>query len=387
MKNSFLHVIDTTLRDGEQAPGVVFSLTEKLQIAALLDELGVEEIEAGTPAIGKEEQHAIKTIAGAGFSFKTSCWCRAIYKDIDEAADLGTSSVNISLPVSDIQINTLGKTRAWVLQETRQMVAYAKQLFPHVTLGAQDATRAESDFLNEFIFFAYDAGADRIRICDTVGVADPLMVIQIFKAISDCFKDVELEFHGHNDMGMATANAISALKSGAHCISATVNGMGERAGNAVLEEVIAYANRHLAPNRYHTNTINRLCKYVARASGYRLPENKPLIGKLAYRHESGIHTSAILRNKESYQVLNPEDFGADEQSFTFGKHSGKASVIAFFKENGILLDPQTANTILTHVKELAHTTKGPVSTETLFHIHQLVERQPKNQQYKNQILP
>jgi homocitrate synthase NifV len=267
------------------------------------------------------------------------------------------------------------------------MVAYAKQLFPHVTLGAQDATRAERTFLNEFIFFAYDAGADRIRICDTVGVADPLQVIDIFTDISSRFKHIEFEFHGHNDLGMATANAISALRSGAHCISATVNGMGERAGNSVLEEVIAYSNRNLTGKRYNTKVINRLCHFTSDASGHKLPDSKPLIGKLAYRHESGIHTSAIIRNKESYQVLNPEDFGTKERSFTFGKHSGKASVIDFFKENGIYLDAQTAQTILTHIKELAHTTKGPVTTEALFHIHRMVERQRNNLQFKNQISP
>ena len=246
------YLIDTTLRDGEQAPGVVFSGLEKMRIAEMLHELGIDEVEAGTPAIGSEEREVIKRIANAGFRFKTSCWCRANIKDILEAAKLQTQSINISLPVSDIQIDTLGKSRGWVLKQLKETVALAVQYFPHVTMGAQDGSRADIDFLNEFIFYSSEAGAKRIRISDTVGIADPLQIAELFKAVAKQFPEIAFEFHGHNDLGMATANSVAAIKGGASCISATINGLGERAGNAVLEEVVAWLTINQTKQEYNT---------------------------------------------------------------------------------------------------------------------------------------
>ena len=370
MKTHKSYLIDTTLRDGEQAPGVVFTFKEKMKVAEFLSDLGVDEVEAGTPAIGYEEQKAIKEIASSGFSFKTSCWCRAKVEDIMQASVLGTQCINISFPVSDVQIETLGKSREWVLNELRKVIAFAKQNFEHVTLGAQDASRADANFLNEYIFYATDAGADRIRIADTVGCLDPIETQQLFAGLKGNFPSVELEFHAHNDLGMGTANAIAAFKSGAECLSCTVNGLGERAGNAVLEEVIAYLTHHAYANKYDMKVFAQLSEYVAKVSQLPLRDDKPLIGKNAFRHESGVHTSAILKNIKSYQFLNPSDYGRTNMAISFGKHSGKAAVMHFFGQKQLPLSQGQAESLLIMIKQIVSTRKAAVNEEELMVLYQ-----------------
>lgn len=363
------YIIDTTLRDGEQAPGVVFSQNEKMKIAAMLDELGVDEVEIGTPAISNEEKTIIKTIANAGFSFKTSSWCRANLEDIKEASKLKTTSINISLPVSDIQIETMGKSYQWVLQQVVETTKYASNNFSHSTVGAQDATRSNIHFLKEYIFNAQESGANRVRIADTVGISSPNEIQELFSDLTQSFPTMEFEFHGHNDLGMATANAITAYQSGAKCISATVNGLGERAGNSVLEEFMAYLKYKEKNTTYNTAVIAKLCEYVAAHSGVKLPINKPLIGEKVYTHESGIHTSAILKNRASYQFINPLHFGQKEAGFCFGKHSGKASILHFFNEKNLHFDENLVQHILLKVKKKAAYYKRPLTEIDVMNIY------------------
>lgn len=363
------YLIDTTLRDGEQAPGVVFSKNEKMKIAAMLDELGVDEVEIGTPAISNSEKIIIKTIANAGFKFKTSSWCRANLDDIKEASKLGTSSINISLPVSDVQIATLGKSQKWVLQQLIETTKCASGFFSHRTVGAQDATRSNIHFLKEYIYYAQESGASRVRIADTVGISTPFEIQKLFSDLAQSFPTMEFEFHGHNDLGMATANAITAYQSGAKCISATINGLGERAGNSVLEEFIAYLMYKEKNAAYNTTVIARLCEYVAAHSGVKLAINKPLIGDKVYTHESGIHTSAILKNRASYQFINPLDFGKNEASFCFGKHSGKASILHFFNEKNLHFDDYLVQNILSKVKKMASNYKRPLTEIDVMNIY------------------
>lgn len=363
------YLIDTTLRDGEQAPGVVFSKKEKMKIANYLNELGVDEVEIGTPAISNDEKLIIKAIATEGFSYKTSSWCRANTTDILEASKLKTTSINISLPVSDIQIKTLEKSREWVIKELKKTTKYANNYFSHVTVGAQDSTRSDIHFLKEYIFFAQESGANRIRIADTVGVSSPLEIQELFFNLTNSFPTMEFEFHGHNDLGMATANAITAYNSGAKCLSATVNGLGERAGNSVLEELVAYFIYKEKNTTYNSKIIETLCNYVAKASGLKLAVNKPLIGKKVHTHESGIHTSALLKNKKSYQFINPQDFGQEKIDFCIGKHSGKASISHFFNEKNLFLDDYKVLQILALVKEKSSTWKKPITELDLMQLY------------------
>lgn len=248
---------------------------------------------------------------------------------------MGTQAINISLPVSNIQIETLGKTIGWVLDQARETVQLARGLFQHVTLGAQDATRAQSDFLRTFICHGMDSGADRIRLSDTVGTLDCIETYHFIQSVKGNFPELAIEFHGHNDLGMATANAISAMKAGADCISATVNGLGERAGNSALEEIIAYLRFKDGVTRFDTSGVSALCRYVARVSDATIPMQKAITGQNAFRHESGIHTSALLKNVRSYQILDPEDYGLNQAQITIWKHSGKASEMAYLQAKGL----------------------------------------------------
>ncbi|MFO7657499.1 MAG: pyruvate carboxyltransferase, partial [Bacteroidales bacterium] len=233
-----MYLIDTTLRDGEQAPGVSFTLDEKLKIADMLDKMGIEEVEAGTPAMGSREINDIRVLVKNRFSFSLGSWCRSKLSDVEAAVKAGTQGINISFPVSGLHQQMLGKNGGWVLAQLPVFIKSAKKYFDFVSIGAQDASRADPDFLNEFIYTALSYGTHRIRIADTVGKLDPISVIKLFERLSKKFRGACFEFHGHNDLGMATANTVTALKSGATCASATINGIGERAGNAALEEII-----------------------------------------------------------------------------------------------------------------------------------------------------
>ena len=351
-KRRYPVIIDTTLRDGEQAPGVFFTVDAKLRIASLLDELGVDEVEAGTPAIGQQEKEAVALIASSGFRFITSCWCRARIEDIREVAKLKTGSVNISLPVSDILINTMDLDRSIIIKKVYECVGEAKNKLDKVTLGAQDATRADPYFLSEFVFHAIDAGADRIRISDTVGVADPFEVNQMISDLCRNFPGIDFEFHGHDDLGMATANSIAAFKGGANSISATVNGLGERAGNASIEELVAWITLNKGgAGKLKPEVIGEICNVVAAASGIFPSANKSIVGKNAFLHESGIHTAALKKNIRSYQVLDPGTFGVEQPSFILGKHSGKANIINIFEKLNISIDAIDAQKILQKVKQ------------------------------------
>ncbi len=333
-----LYLIDSTLRDGEQAPGVVFHLDEKLHIAALLEKTNIPEVEVGTPAIGKQEIDDIKTIVNAGFNFKTLAWCRASKADIDAAVQSGTQGVNISFPVSDIHLNAMGRNRQWVIDTMHEVVRYASSSFEYIAIGAQDASRADLSFLIEFIGEAVRLEVARVRIADTVGILNPITTSDLFLIIKNIFPDVTFEFHAHNDLGMATANTLTALSVGVECSSVTVNGLGERAGNAALEEVVMALE--LSSSLHHciqTAVFGELSQYVSKASGIPIPVNKPVTGSKALSHESGIHTNLLLKNRETYQIIKASHIGLSEQDFVFGKHSGKASLIAFLEQNNIIL--------------------------------------------------
>src|ERR1035437_6122570 len=211
MNSPSLHIIDSTLRDGEQAPGVVFTLEEKLRIAAMLDDCGVKEVEVGTPAMGEEEQRMIREIVRSGFRFDALCWARAKECDIVASARTGAGRINISFPVSDIQLKAIGRSRAWVLKQLPPMLKLSRKFFGFVAIGAQDATRANREFLFEFIAACLAEGIDRIRLADTVGILNPFSVAELFSTATERFPFVDFEFHGHNDLGMATANSVSAF--------------------------------------------------------------------------------------------------------------------------------------------------------------------------------
>ncbi|MDN5325668.1 MAG: homocitrate synthase NifV [Moorella sp. (in: firmicutes)] len=264
-------IVDTTLRDGEQAPGVAFNPREKVAIARMLDRLGVAQIEAGTPAMGDIEQEAIRAIARQGLRSRVSTWNRLLLEDIRSSLECGIRDVHISAPVSGIQISAkLRQDYRWVLNRLRQACLYARDYGLRVTVGAEDASRADPGFLLEYAYLARESGAERLRYCDTVGVLDPFATYTHLSRLKEKV-DLELEFHGHNDFGLATANALAAVRAGVRWIDTTIGGLGERAGNTSLEELYRALTRlfDLDPG-LNSRYLPGLERYVARAAG-RLP--------------------------------------------------------------------------------------------------------------------
>ncbi len=357
------HIIDTTLRDGEQAPGVVFSFDEKLKIAALLDDAGVNELEVGTPIMGECEQLVIKEIVRSGFKFQSTCWGRSTEDDMVAAEKIGAARMNISFPVSDIQQAAIGKNRRWVLERIKPMLAFAHQRFDFVAVGAQDASRANREFLKEFITACLAEGANRIRIADTVGTLNPLSTMELFQWLGREFPRGDFEFHGHNDLGMATANTVSAALAGCSSASLTVNGLGERAGNACLEEVAAAMKVSVGTDcGIRLNMLPELCHAVEKASLRKIHESKPIVGEMICRHESGIHCRSLVKDQLSYQAFNPSDFGRKTE-LVIGKHSGSGGLNHFLKSRGIFVSKEQLTDTVLRLKDTAKRTKKALDFE------------------------
>ena len=364
------YFIDTTLRDGEQSPGVVFSLSEKIRIAAILDGAGVPELEIGVPAMGETEIHDIRKIIEMGFSFKTLSWSRATKNDIRCAKLAGTNGVHISFPVSPILMKAMGKSPDWVIRNLKELIEFACPMFDYVTIGAQDASRAEAEFLKHFVSAAGAFGASRVRLADTVGLLNPVTTFELISSIRDVEKDLPLEIHVHNDLGMATANTLAAYMAGANCLSTTVNGLGERAGNAAMEEVaMALELSAGIPSTLHTESFSELSAYVAKVSKRQLSESKPITGSMVLTHESGIHTNCLIKNRATYQLIPAEKIGKEEQKFLIGKHSGKSTIMYYLAEANLPFTDEDCLLLVEKVKECAEALKRAITKEELLDLY------------------
>jgi len=260
---SLINIVDTTLRDGEQAPGIVFGKEDKKHIAVLLDQVGVFEIEAGTPAMGSLECEVLAEIFALNLGTRVSAWNRANLRDIKASLDCGSRHLHISLPVSDIQIQyKLQKDRSWVLNKLKESVYFARAAGASVTIGAEDASRADFSFLADYACLARELGAERLRYADTVGVLDPFTsYYRVQKLISE--SGIEIEFHAHNDFALAIANTLAGVKAGAQFASTTVLGLGERAGNCPLEMIVRVFDQFLPMSiSVNQNALNNLVRYV-----------------------------------------------------------------------------------------------------------------------------
>eukprot|EP00831_Metopus_contortus_P079321 TRINITY_DN7868_c0_g4_i1.p1 TRINITY_DN7868_c0_g4~~TRINITY_DN7868_c0_g4_i1.p1 ORF type:complete len:533 (-),score=138.97 TRINITY_DN7868_c0_g4_i1:1363-2961(-) len=374
-----LRIADTTLRDGEQAPGVVFSFDDKLQIARMLEQLGVDEVEIGTPAIGIRERDEITRLIAMDFKFEVSCWCRAVESDIEECIATGANIVNISLPVSDILLESMNKDRRWLISRLERIATAGYSTRSRISFGLQDASRADMDFLIMLCELIHECGAFRVRFADTVGTLHPMRTFELLKKLRENTAIASIEFHGHDDLGMALGNSIAAAQAGADYISATVNGLGERAGNCPLEEL--YFALKYSLNIDHAKdltVIRRLCELVASASGRAISENKAITGSMAYKHESGVHINCLTRNRKSYQLVDPGESGSGDIAFVIGKHSGTAAIKAFFYTRGIDVPDDDAARVLAEVKDYACRIGRGLSTEEVNDIYLKINAKPQS---------
>ena len=363
-----IRIFDTTLRDGEQTPGVSLSPEQKLNIAKKLDALGIDAIETGFPVISDGERSAVKMITSESFNSELCGLARTNKKDIDAAVDCGLNYIHTFIATSDIHLEyKLKMTREQALEKAIDAVEYGKSRGLQVEFSAEDATRTDRVFLKEIFSEVAKAGADRIDIPDTVGYSTPQYIAEITKDAIDATK-LPVSVHCHNDFGLAVANAISGIQAGAECAHVTINGIGERAGNASLEELVMALNSLQFEQTWETNINKELLyetsRYVSKIVGITVQPNKAIVGENAFGHESGIHTHGVLSNPLTYEPISPEIVGRTRW-LQVGKHAGIHGMNAMLKEYGVTPNEEQKQKILDKVKNIGDQGKQVTEVELL----------------------
>ncbi len=380
-ENRRIIIFDTTLRDGEQCPGASMNIAQKLQIAHQLERLGVDVIEAGFPISSAGDFEAVKKVSSELKKAAVSGLARAVEKDIRCAWDAIKRAkkprIHTFIATSPIHRKAklkMSKTR--VIEETIKAVKLASSLCPDVEFSAEDATRTELDYLLKVVQAAAEAGARTINIPDTVGYTMPVEFARIIEEVRNALpKDVAVSVHCHNDLGLATANSLAAILAGAGQVECTINGIGERAGNAALEEIVMslYVRNDIygADTGIKTQLISPTSVLVSRLSGLSVQRNKAIVGENAFRHEAGIHQHGVLQDKLTYEIMTPESVGTKKETLYLGKHSGRHAINERLKQMGVDLKKIDMSSLFERFKTLADKKKQVYDDELL----SLVEEQ------------
>jgi homocitrate synthase NifV len=360
---------DTTLRDGEQTPGVAFTRDEKIAIATALEQAGITELEIGIPAMGSREQETVAQICQSLTNAETMAWCRMSGNDIFSCKGLGLDWVDLSIPVSDQQrVSKLRISEKQLLNRIERGVKLAQELNLKVCIGMEDASRAHPDTLKRVAEAAQKAGAERIRFADTLGLLEPF---QTFESIRDLVgsTDLGVEMHAHNDLGLATANTLAAIRAGAISCNTTVNGLGERAGNAALEEIALALKVHQHQYQAECNLNLKALQYIAllvsKASGRELAPQKCAVGDAIFTHESGLHIDGLRKDARNYQAFEPALLGRTHK-LVLGKHSGLKAIRYYYAELGFRLSVMQEKHIQNLIIEFTEKYKRTPSDQELY---------------------
>jgi homocitrate synthase NifV len=363
-------IVDSTLREGEQRAGVVFDCYTKLKIVDKLVSIGIEEIEVGvstprSPELLSLVPKAVKIAKGKN---RISLWCRCHEEDIFFAHRCNPDSLSLSMPVSDILIREkLARNHIWVIERLERSISTALSLgFGSVSVGLEDATRADPEFLFHIIKLINDSGVSRLRFADTVGVASPGLISDMVKSIQERVS-IPVGVHTHNDFGMATANAIAALEAGARWVDATVLGLGERTGNCRLEEIVGYLTLQKNIYRYGVNDLKILCDIVAKAANTIIHSHHPVIGEKIFTCESGLHVQALAMNPEAYEPYDPLRLGHNRK-LLFGSKTGRRAVQKTLNSAGMNTSKEQAEDLVNEIRFLVKSGTKPLVEKELIHL-------------------
>lgn len=360
---------DTTLRDGEQAPYVAFNTQEKLAIARLLYSCGADELEIGIAAMGKKEQEDIREILALNLPIRMMTWNRARMSDLEASLACGIKAVDLSIPVSQTLIDVkFGGNRTKMLAQLADVVTAAKKEGLFVCIGAEDSSRAEMPFLKEVMALGRDLGADRFRYCDTLGILTPVKTYGLIKELV-ATGTLPIEMHTHNDFGMAAANAVSGLDAGAVSVNTTVNGLGERAGNASFEQIAMTLDHLYGEDRsFFKKEMRLLVETVSRASRMPIAKNAPIVGEYIFAHESGIHADGMMKNASAYEPILPSEVGG-LRAYPIGKHSGTATLQYHLAQMGIVADKKSLQALVPVIRDIVTSRKTVLSDAELMDLY------------------
>ena len=370
-----LEILDTTLREGEQTPYVSFTIDEKIEIARLLDEVGVEMIEAGDPSVAPSVEKAVKKIASLGLRAEIVAHSIASRLGIERAKACGADRVAIFYATSKIHLDSkLHKTQQQATEIIGEHIAYARSLGLKVRYTPEDATRTDFEFLVRVCNTAIEAGADRISFADTLGIMQPHIMFERVCALRQRLLPCKIDLHCHDDYGLALANAMAGIRAGADCIHTTVNGLGERTGIPDLAEAIVAFHNLEETQKYNLQPLMNISNYLERVSGFFLAANKPITGQNAFSHKSGVHTNGILKDPRTYEPFDPSLLGR-ERKIVIDKYTGKSAVAGRLEEYGIGVSPAELEVIVSRIKNLGDERKQLFDTDILEIAEQVTGRE------------